>query len=97
MDPATFALSITGTAGVFLGIVWYIMKKGMHSKCLIKGMSIELNVHKQTKADEVKVETGETPPIDPIQTAIADLIIATTTSRKNSVVTDSRTEEKTSS
>ena len=96
MDPATFALSITGTAGVFLGIVWYIIKKGMHSKCLVKGVSIELNIHKQTKADEIKVETGTSPTPVPehIQLAIADLI--TSASRKNSIV-ETRTEEKTNS
>ena len=51
-NPVIFGLGLTGTTGVLVGLLWFIIKKGLRSKCRIAGEIITLDIHKETPGDQ---------------------------------------------
>jgi len=59
-NPIIFGLGLTGTTGVMIGLIWFILKKGLKSKCRIAGEIITLDIHKESPGDQ-------SPPLEPIR------------------------------
>ena len=51
METTLFGLSVTGVAGVAIGLIWFLVSKGLKSKCVVKGMVMSVDIHKQTESD----------------------------------------------
>ena len=51
-SPISLALGATGTTGLVIGVFWYLIARGLHSKCLIAGNSISLEIRKQTPEEK---------------------------------------------
>ena len=49
MESVTLGLSITGVAGLALSLTYYLIRKGMKSKCIVAGKTITLDIHDTTK------------------------------------------------
>lgn len=52
IGTVTFGLGLTGTAGVVFGFLYYFISKGLHSRCLIRDVIVDLDIHKATKRDK---------------------------------------------
>ena len=59
----TFGLGVTSVSGIALAILYYALKRGLKSKCLVAGTSIVLDIHKATAAEgapsPLKIEVKE--------------------------------------
>ena len=51
-SPLSLALGATGTSGLVIGLIWYLIARGLHSKCLIAGNSVTLEIRKQTAEEK---------------------------------------------
>ena len=70
-SPISLALGATGTTGLVIGVFWYLIARGLHSKCLIAGNSISLEIRKQTPEEKnPKTVTEVTVLPDPAPTVI---------------------------
>jgi len=58
MDRISLALGITGTGGVIVGLVAYLVSKGIRSKCLAAKMEMSFDVHKVDKDHERDDDSG---------------------------------------
>lgn len=64
MDSVSFGLGLTGTGAAALALLWYLFaKQRLHSKCLVKGVVVELDIHKATAAEEAIPEPRNSAPI----------------------------------
>ena len=71
-SPLSLALGATGTSGLIIGLIWYLVARGLHSKCLIAGNSVTLEIRKETAEEknarthshtEIVVLPTETPTV----------------------------------
>ena len=51
MEPVTLGLSITGVAGLAVSLAYYIIRKGMKSKCVVAGKTVTLDIHDTVVGD----------------------------------------------
>ena len=51
MEPVTLGLSITGVAGLAVSLTYYIIRKGMKSKCVVAGKTVTLDIHDTVAGD----------------------------------------------
>jgi hypothetical protein len=58
MDATSLALGGTGTAGVVIGLIYFLLKKGARSKCVVAGQTIVVDVHETTK-NEMSPKSNE--------------------------------------
>ena len=51
-SPISLALGVTGTTGSVIALIWWVIARGLHSRCLLAGSSITIDIHKETPAEK---------------------------------------------
>jgi homoserine dehydrogenase len=83
MDEVSLALGITGTGGVAVALIMYLMTKGVRSKCLAAKMEMSFDVHQVNDQDKQQETLSNLTRVD-LEEIIVDIMKK---HKRNSVTT----------
>ena len=65
MDPLTIGLGASGTGGVVLIVLYYLVRKGLKSKCIVGGHEIKLEIRRAASDASTSSPDHRTDRVEP--------------------------------